>query len=111
MKGDLRIVKSSCYLTHRRYLVGSFLTLVKLYPIMSELQPELAKLAISDSPVASLPLSKRILTKAHLEAFQVSTTHQEIIELVEDLNKAIVGVKLGQDGEKSAVSPVTPLTA
>ena len=87
------------------------MTLVKHNPSMSELQPELAKLAISDSPVASPPLSKRILTKAHLEAFQASTTHQEIVELVEDLNKSIVGVKLGQDGEKSAVSPVTPLTA
>jgi serine/threonine-protein phosphatase 2A activator len=76
---------------------------------MSELQPEFTKLDMSDNPAASPPLSKRILTKAHLETFQASTTHQEIVELVEDLNRSIVGIKLGQDGEKSAVSPVTPL--
>ena len=71
---------------------------------MSEIQPEFAKLDVTDSPSAAPPLNKRILTKAHLEAFQASTTHQEVVELVEDLNKSIVGVKLGQDGEKSPVS-------
>lgn len=45
--------------------------------------------------------SKRILTKAHLEAFQASQTHRDVTEFIDALNTSIVGVKLGQAGEGS----------
>jgi hypothetical protein len=85
-------------------LYNHLLTVVSYRQTMSGLQPEFEKLGVSDHLVVPPPLTKRILTKAHLEAFQTSSTHQDIVEIVEDLNKSVIGVKLGQDGEKSLVS-------
>jgi hypothetical protein len=70
---------------------------------MSDLSKQLEKLDVAGESSAP-PLSKRILTKAHLEAFQASTTHQEIVDAVEEWNASVIGVKLGQAGETSPVS-------
>ena len=70
---------------------------------MAELQPHLEKLGLVDEQPAT-PLTKHILTKAHLEAFQASQTHKDIVVTVEELNASIVGIKLGQAGQASSVS-------
>ena len=48
---------------------------------------------------------KRILSKEQLEAFQVSKTYQEIIEFIETLNSAVLGVKLADPCSESKVIP------
>lgn len=63
----------------------------------------MSKLGLTDEQPAT-PLTKHILTKAHLEAFRTSQTHKEIVDTVEEFNASIVGIKLGQAGETSAVS-------
>ncbi|KAF8523704.1 Phosphotyrosyl phosphatase activator [Hysterangium stoloniferum] len=40
---------------------------------------------------------KGILTKEHLEAFQNSQTHEDIINYIKTLNENVVGVKLGDE--------------
>ncbi len=47
---------------------------------------------------------KRILSPAHLKAFQESQTHKEIVEFIEELNASVNGVKLSEAGEGSPVS-------
>ncbi|OCF34525.1 serine/threonine-protein phosphatase 2A activator 2 [Kwoniella heveanensis BCC8398] len=55
----------------------------------------------SSSTSPYIPATKHILSKAHLEAFQRSKTHQDIIDFVEELNEDIVGKKLSEAGEGS----------
>lgn len=59
-------------------------------------------------PSTSLP-RKRILSKQHLEAFQASQTHSDVIGFIEELNASIIGLKLSQAGPSSAA--VTSLLA
>lgn len=49
------------------------------------------------------PPRKVILTKEQLEAFQASKTHQDIVNYVETLNNAVVGVKLSDQCSESPV--------
>ncbi|ODN98014.1 serine/threonine-protein phosphatase 2A activator 2 [Cryptococcus amylolentus CBS 6273] len=44
---------------------------------------------------------KRILSKAHLAAFQRSQAHKDILSFIEDLNTSVVGKKLSEAGEGS----------
>lgn len=39
---------------------------------------------------------KQILSAAHLEAFSRSLTHQELVQFIDDLNEAVVGVTISQ---------------
>lgn len=48
--------------------------------------------------------TKRILSKAHLAAFARSPAHAEILGFVDSLNDSIIGKKLTEAGEPSAVS-------
>lgn len=58
---------------------------------------------MGDKPEYMVPV-KRILSKAHLAAFQRSATHREIITFIEDLNASVVDKKLTEAGEPSRVS-------
>lgn len=61
------------------------------------------------SPVASSSSyaapSKRIVTQSHLSAFQSSETHGELLGFIDELNEAIVNVKLTEHCPISDVSP------
>ena len=46
---------------------------------------------------------KRILTQAHLKAFQESETYKNLVDFVEELNTAIIGKKLSSVTESSIV--------
>jgi hypothetical protein len=70
---------------------------------MAGIEPQMQKLGLTEEQPVT-PLNKHILTKAHLEAFQGSQTHKDIVDAVEELNASIVGIKLGQAGEPSPVS-------
>lgn len=48
--------------------------------------------------------TKAILSPAQLEAFQSSSTHQEILSYIELLNQSVIGVKLGEECKESNVS-------
>lgn len=48
--------------------------------------------------------TKRILSKAHLAAFQRSPAHADILGFIDTLNERVVGVKLSEQGEGSEVS-------
>lgn len=52
------------------------------------------------------PPRKYILSKEQLEAFQISKTYQDIISYIETLNESVVGVKLTDECDESAVSSV-----
>lgn len=47
---------------------------------------------------------KYIFSKAHLEAFTRSKTHDAILGFIDELNDEIVGAKLSEAGEPSEVS-------
>jgi serine/threonine-protein phosphatase 2A activator len=47
--------------------------------------------------------TKRILSPAHLAAFQRSKTHDELLSFIDALNDSIVGEKLTQAGPGSEV--------
>lgn len=47
---------------------------------------------------------KKILSPAHLAAFQRSSTHRELLEFITDLNESIVGKKLSNAGQGTEVS-------
>lgn len=55
------------------------------------------------SSSSSLP-RKRILSKQHLEAFQASPTHADVIGFIEELNGSIVGLKISEAGPSSAAT-------
>ena len=58
------------------------------------------------SPHAStsyIPPVKRILSSAHLAAFQRSQTHADIIGFVDRLNESVVNTKLTEAGTGSEV--------
>lgn len=48
--------------------------------------------------------TKRILSKAHLAAFERSPAHADILAFIDGLNESIVGKKLSDKGEGSEVS-------
>jgi serine/threonine-protein phosphatase 2A activator len=48
-------------------------------------------------------LSKRILTPEQLIAFQQSSTHNQVIEYIEQLNESVKGAKLGDECPQSEV--------
>ncbi|KAJ9102510.1 hypothetical protein QFC21_002910 [Naganishia friedmannii] len=54
----------------------------------------------TDSAAVDLP-RKRILTQAHLKAFQDSDTYKNLVSFVEELNTAIIGKKLSTVTESS----------
>ncbi|GAA6032304.1 hypothetical protein JCM8097_008109 [Rhodosporidiobolus ruineniae] len=49
---------------------------------------------------SALP-TKRIVSKAHLDAWLASPTHQAVVDFVQQLNHSVVGVKLTQDVPES----------
>lgn len=51
----------------------------------------------------SLP-TKRIVSKAHLDAWLSSSTHTDLVNFVEELNESVVGVKLHDEVLESDVS-------
>lgn len=55
------------------------------------------------------PPTKRILSQAHLRAFQRSPTHRDIVSFIDALNESIVGKKLQDAGEPSSVRHRTPV--
>ena len=65
---------------------------------------ENASLAVDATSTTSFRKpSKKILSPAHLSAFQRSSTHQELLEFITDLNESIVGKKLSDAGEGTEV--------
>jgi serine/threonine-protein phosphatase 2A activator len=56
------------------------------------------------------PPRKFILTKEQLEWFQTSETHNKIVSYIETLNQAVIGVKLIDPCEESAVRPHDPIS-
>lgn len=64
---------------------------------------------------STLP-TKRIVSKAHLDAWLDSPTHADVVRFVEQLNQSVVGVKLTDTVEESQARPCsrsaarTPLT-
>jgi len=55
------------------------------------------------SPSAPMQPTKRIVSKAHLDAWLTSPTHADVVAFVQDLNDSVVGVKLT---DKVPSSPV-----
>lgn len=53
----------------------------------------------------SLPV-KRIISRAHLQAFLDSSTHQDLVDFLEETNEAVVGQTLRQDITLSPVSSI-----
>ena len=47
--------------------------------------------------------TKRIISRAHLDAFLSSETHADVVAFVEKLNESVVGVKLTDPLSPSAV--------
>ncbi|GAA5936743.1 peptidylprolyl isomerase RRD2 [Sporobolomyces koalae] len=45
--------------------------------------------------------TKRIVSKAHLDAWLSSSTHADVVRFVEDLNESVVGLKLSDPVEES----------
>jgi len=59
-------------------------------------------------PQTALP-TKRIVSKAHLDAWLTSSTHSELVNFVEELNESVVGIKLSGEIVESDVSlPPSP---
>lgn len=54
-------------------------------------------------PQTALP-TKRIVSKAHLDAWLTSSTHSELVKFVEELNESVVGIKLRDEVVQSDVS-------
>ncbi|GAA6045529.1 hypothetical protein NBRC10513_007890 [Rhodotorula toruloides] len=48
----------------------------------------------TDAPTGPVVPTKRVVSKAHLEAWLTSGTHDEVVTFVEQLNEAAVSVKL-----------------
>ncbi|BGO91944.1 hypothetical protein NBRC10512v2_004206 [Rhodotorula toruloides] len=48
----------------------------------------------TDAPTGPVVPTKRVVSKAHLEAWLTSETHDEVVAFVEQLNEAAVGIKL-----------------
>ncbi|BGO91942.1 Serine/threonine-protein phosphatase 2A activator 2 [Rhodotorula toruloides] len=51
----------------------------------------------TDAPTGPVVPTKRVVSKAHLEAWLKSGTHDEVVAFVEQLNEAAVGVKLAYE--------------
>lgn len=47
---------------------------------------------------------KKIVSRAHLEAFLHSQTHADVVEFIEALNEASIGIKLRDECYESEVS-------
>jgi serine/threonine-protein phosphatase 2A activator len=60
----------------------------------------------AQNPSPSLP-TKRIVSKAHLDAWLSSSTHSDVVQFISDLNESIVGIKLGDTVAESDVSPTS----
>jgi methylaspartate ammonia-lyase len=56
----------------------------------------------SSSDVYQIP-TKRILSQAHLAAFQRSQTHTDILRFIDNLNTSIIGIKTTQVGSGTDV--------
>lgn len=57
------------------------------------------------SPVVSPTTpTKRIISRAHLQSFLDSPTHQDLVRFLEELNESVVGYKLTEEVEESEVS-------
>ncbi len=62
-------------------------------------------MASEPSPPSTSHLpTKRILSVAHLQAFQSSTTHAELMTFIRECNDSVRNVKLSEAGEGSKVS-------
>lgn len=57
----------------------------------------------TDTPTGPVVPTKRVVSKAHLEAWLRSGTHDDVVAFVEQLNEAAVGVKLTDDVHTSEV--------
>jgi serine/threonine-protein phosphatase 2A activator len=57
-----------------------------------------------------LPPTKHILSPAHLAAFKRSSTHQEIIQFIDDLNTSIIGKKLSDVDKGSEVGLIPEMS-
>lgn len=63
-------------------------------------------LALSFINAASAPsfmAEKKIISRAHLDAFLHSQTHTDVVEFIEALNEASIGIKLGDACYESEV--------
>lgn len=67
------------------------------------LPPRTPKASMSTPASTSLP-TKRIVSKAHLDAWLSSSTHSDVVTFVEKLNESVVGVKLTDSVLESEVS-------
>lgn len=47
---------------------------------------------------------KKIISRAHLDAFLHSQTHTDVVEFIEALNEASIGIKLHDECYESEVS-------
>uniref|UniRef100_A0A0K3CCN6 FGENESH: predicted gene_3.644 protein n=1 Tax=Rhodotorula toruloides TaxID=5286 RepID=A0A0K3CCN6_RHOTO len=61
----------------------------------------------TDAPTGPVVPTKRVVSKAHLEAWLTSGTHDEVVTFVEQLNEAAVSVKLTDEVPTS--EEATPL--
>ena len=52
---------------------------------------------------ATVP-TKRIISRAHLQSFLDSPTHQDLCDFLEELNESVVGLKLTDEIQESEVS-------
>ncbi|BGP00014.1 ChAPs family protein [Rhodotorula toruloides ATCC 204091] len=57
----------------------------------------------TDAPTGPVVPTKRVVSKAHLEAWLTSGTHDEVVTFVEQLNEAAVSVKLTDEVPTSEI--------
>jgi len=80
------------------------LTILESSPFNSSSPP--TRILTSMSVTTPILPTKRIVSKAHLDAWLSSSTHQDVVKFVEDLNESVVGVKLTDQVPESEVSEV-----
>lgn len=56
------------------------------------------------TPASPTAPTKRIISRAHLQSFLDSPTHQDLVDFLEELNESVVGYKLTEEVGESEVS-------
>lgn len=56
-----------------------------------------------DTTTSPTAPTKRIISRAHLQSFLDSPTHQDLVDFLEELNESVVGLKLTEEVEESEV--------
>jgi serine/threonine-protein phosphatase 2A activator len=60
-------------------------------------------MSVGDATDSTLP-TKRIISRAHLQAFLESPTHADLVNFITETNESVVGHKLTEPIEPSPVS-------